>query len=89
MKRLPRSFQEFLERKRCEYGSKFDSSDLAPEFIPFYESQQRIKVDFGDIVLTGTVGVTTGWKPIFLLMRTSRSVGSIYTLSSSDHILTA
>jgi hypothetical protein len=35
----------------------------------------------------GTVGVTTGWKPCFLLMLTKRSIGSSHTLSARDSIL--
>lgn len=82
-----RSYSEFLERKRREYGDKFDASDLDPRFIPFYESGERIKVETIGKPMTGTVGVTTGWKPCFLLMRTKRSISSPWTLGPRDVIL--
>jgi hypothetical protein len=92
------SYRDFINRKRAEYGDKFDSSDLDARFIPFFESGQRIKVDiaglspenelfYGHTIKTGTVGVTTGWKPCFLLMHSSRSIGSPWTLGSAEKLL--
>ena len=62
-------------------------ADLDMKFVPYYGSDERIKVKYGDEVITGTVGVTTGWKPVFLLMLRSDSVGSIYTLGKKDKII--
>ena len=70
-----------------EYGKKFDPSALDPRFVPFYEGGERIKIETCGMVVTGTIGITTGWKPCFLLMRTSRSIGSSYTLDKKDKIL--
>ena len=81
-----RNYSELLNRKRREYGEKFDPSDLAEQFRPYFGTGQRIKVNFGHEVVTGTVGVTTGWKPGFLLMRRIDSIGSSYLLSKSDKI---
>lgn len=81
-----RNYQEYLSRKHKEYGDKFDASNLDTRFIRYFESGQRIKVTICDMTLTGTVGVTTGWKPCFLLMRTRRSIGSCWTLGASDKI---
>lgn len=78
---------EFLERKRREYGSSFDPSDLDPRFIQFYESGKRIKVLTYGVPKTGTVGITTGWKPMFLLIQTSRSLGSHWLLGKEATIL--
>jgi hypothetical protein len=79
-------FQDFLDRKHKEYNH-FDASELASEFIPYFNSQERIKVKFsyGEI-LSGTISVTTGFKPCFLLMRTKRSIGSPHIISNQDHI---
>ena len=65
-----------------------DYSDIAKQFIPYFESKKRIKVKFhyGEIK-SGTVGMTSGWKPVFLLMLRSNSTGSSYTLSDKDEIL--
>lgn len=82
-----RSYQEYLSRKQTEYGSKFDSSDLDPRFISYYENGKRIWVsDFGHVT-SGTVGVTTGWRPVFLLISSSRAMGSSTTLTRKTKIL--
>jgi hypothetical protein len=78
---------DYLNRKRAEYGDKFDSSGLDQRFAAFYGSGQRIKVDDCGQVLTGTVGVTTGWRPVFLLMRSTRSIGSSVTLGPATKVL--
>jgi hypothetical protein len=70
------TFEDYLKKKRAQYGT-FDDSALDRRFVAAYNDGQRIRVKFpwGD-VKTGTVDVTTGWKPVFLLMRNSRSTGS-------------
>lgn len=72
---------EFLARKEREHGARWDPSELADKFGPAFSSGERIRVEFpwGE-VRTGTVGVTTGWRPVFLLMLSSRSRGSSYIL---------
>lgn len=81
------NYQEMIEYRRRTHF-KFDQSALAPEFVPYFNSQQRIKVrfEYGEIK-TGTVGITGGWKPCFLLMLTKRSIGSSWCLSSKDTII--
>jgi hypothetical protein len=85
------TFLAFCGRQSRRYereGIAFSDTLLAPQFIPYFNSQQRIRVKFQyGLVLTGRVGVTSGWVPVFLLMRTSRSIGSEWTLSASDVIL--
>lgn len=78
----------FIDRKEREYGDKFSAAGLAKQFIPAYNSGERIRVKFhtGE-VLSGTVGVTTGWKPAFLLMLRSNSRGSEWLLGSKDKIV--
>jgi hypothetical protein len=81
------NFDEFLERAKRKHGSIFSDRELSKKFIPFYRTGQRIRIrTFGEIV-TGTVSATTGWIPVFILMRTSRSIGSMYTLKDTDEIL--
>jgi hypothetical protein len=75
-------FGDYLERKRREHGERFDQSDLSAQFVPFYESGKRIRVDFGHgDIKSGRVGVTTGWRPTFILLLTKRSRGSTWLLS--------
>jgi hypothetical protein len=80
-------FQDFLSRKSREYGERFDASNLAPRFAPYLGTQTRIKVETCGIVKTGTIGVTTGWRPAFLLMVSSRSIGSPWVLGAGDKVL--
>ena len=84
---MKRSFLELIMRKKNTYGAKFDASELNPAFIQAYESGARIKVDFGYEKKRGTIGVTTGWKPCFLLMLTKRSMGSSYTIGKDAKIV--
>jgi hypothetical protein len=87
-----KSYSDYLARKRYVYKGSFDSSTLAEQFITAYESGERVTVVFytGDDkpydVKRGTIGVTTGRQPVFLLMLTKRSTGSSYVLGPHDQI---
>lgn len=79
-----RNFADYVAQKRQQYGDKFDASELAPQFIKYFENGERITVDFGYEKKRGTIGVTTGWKPVFLLMLTKRSIGSSHIIRATD-----
>ena len=83
------NFEMFLQRKKDQYGKDFNPDMLANKFIPYYCNGKRIKVklDGSGEELTGTIGVTTGWRPVFLLMRKSTSISSPWTLSEKDEIV--
>ena len=81
------SMTELVNRKTAQYGNKFDPSGLDKRFITYYQTGQRIKVETCGMIMTGTVGVTTGWKPAWLLMRTSRSMGSPWILGKESKLL--
>ena len=62
-----------------------DRSALAPAFARYHESGERIRVRFADgRVATGTVGKSTGWRPIYLLMARVDSTGSSDVLTAAD-----
>lgn len=82
------SFQDYVCRKKKEYGAKFKQDDLNPDFIKAYDSQQRVKVDFGGIVKTGRIGITTGWRPCFLLMLRRDVKGSSWLIGDEAKIIT-
>lgn len=82
-----RNFNQYIESKKQKYGSKFNMNDLDKRFIHYYENQKRIEVDFGYEKKRGTVGITTGWKPVFLLILTARSLGSSYILDNNCTII--
>lgn len=85
-------FLQYVARKRREHGDKFTTAALPAKFIPFYESGQRIEVtrtyaNGEKYTRRGTVGITTGWQPAFLLMRTTRSMGSSDLLDAQDNVV--
>ena len=84
-------YKSFIAKKQKEYGDKFDASDLAPQFAPYLGTDTRIRVlftyDQESEVRHGTVGVTTGWRPVFLLMARSTAHGSSTTLGKEDAII--
>jgi hypothetical protein len=84
---MRRTYNQYTANKRAEYGDKFDPSDLNPAFIPALESGQRIEVKIYGEIKRGTVGVTTGWKPSFLLMLRSNSRGSSYLLDGDAELI--
>lgn len=80
---------ENAKLKKCKGTNVLiDYSSISKQFAPYHESQNRIKVKFsyGEIK-SGTVGMTTGWKPVFILMLTTRSLGSSYVLTDKEIIL--
>lgn len=86
-------YEAFLCRKNAGYGSEFDPSNLAPQFVETFNTGKRVEVEFvsstGEVYNTkrGTIGVTGGWCPVFLLMLTKRSIGSSHTLGKLDRIV--
>ncbi len=84
-----RSHENISTEKKCTGTNvMIDYSGIAKKFASYYGTNERIKVEFshGEI-LTGTVGMTTGWKPVFLLIARSNSIGSSDILSDDDKII--
>ena len=81
-----RNYTTFVESKKEQYSDTFSEENINKDFIPYFNSQEKVKVEYTyksgvKETYTGTIGITTGWKPCFLLMRTERSRGSSYTIS--------
>lgn len=78
-------------------GRKMDYSDLDKRFERYYDSGERVEVEwkegFEDFTGYGNksngkkarfyVGKSTGWKPIFLMILTKRSLGGTTILSTA------
>ncbi len=80
-------FEQYTARKQREFGEQFDASALAPQFIRYFNSGERVRVEIrNDGERAGTIGVTTGWRPAFLLMHNTRSTGSSDVLGFSDTV---
>jgi len=81
-------WEAYLLYKQAQFGKRFDASELSGQFVPYFKTNYRIKVKmrWGD-VLTGRVGVTSGWKPVFLLMRRRSDLGSSIVLTDKEKII--
>lgn len=66
---MTRNYAQMIKERANKFTDKFSTRGLAQQFIPYFESGQRIEVEFshGEIK-RGTVGVTTGWQPTFVLL---------------------
>lgn len=83
-----RSLAGHLARSRQVHGDKFDPSDLfAAPFGRYWETGERIRVEGPAGIRTGTVGMTTGWRPAFLLMHRSSDLGSWDVLGPNDRVI--
>lgn len=70
----------------------FTTACLSEKFVGYFEkgSTERIKIERGvNLRHTefGYVSVSTGWQPVFLLIRSERSRGSSVCLEDSDQIV--
>lgn len=83
---MQRLYHDFIERKIKEYGNRFDASDLAPQFVKYFENQARIEVELSYGSERGRVGVSTGWKPVFLLIHRRTDRGSSTLLRKEDKV---
>ncbi len=84
------SFEQYKSRKarQCaNEGKTFDPSGLAAQFVRYFENGQRVEVETCGEVKRGRVGVTTGWKPVFILMLRRSDCGSGWTLGANDKVL--
>jgi hypothetical protein len=84
---MKNDYASYIELKKARYGERFDASDLNQDFVKHFESGNRIEVDFGYETKRGTIGITTGWKPVFLLMLRKNSSGSSYTIGKNDKVI--
>ena len=83
-------FAGFLAGKKEQHGVNFDASDLNPNCVSHYNAGRlrRVKVRFSyGEERWGVIGVTTGHKPCFLLMRNRTAVGSSDTIGPNDQIV--
>lgn len=81
------AFDLWEQRARAKWGDKLDLSGLPDKWRP-YLNGPRIEVALdGEGVTRGRVGITTGWRPVFLLVRRRSDRGSSIILVESDELL--
>ena len=84
------NYESFINRAKSKHGEKFSDENLNSKFISAFNNGDtyRVKVDFGyDKPVWGYIGITTGWKPCFLLMRRRGQHGSSETINNDSKIL--
>lgn len=83
-----RKFDEWKRRQCAVHGEKFDTSDMPAKFVLYYESGERIQVTDERTGYTrrGYVGITTGWRPAFILLPRINSVSSGDVLTQHDTV---
>lgn len=86
-------YRDAIERARRRHGARLDTAELdaASQFKRWHHGT-RVRVETrypsGEtFVRTGTVSMTTGWRPAFLLMHRSNAHGSWDVLSERDHVV--
>jgi hypothetical protein len=53
-----------------------DTSDLDTRLDYYYQSHKRVEIEYASgETARGTIGKSTGWKPVYLLIKTIRSIG--------------
>lgn len=80
-------YQNFLKIAKQAHGEKFDDSQLCGTYVLPFENGNRIEVMFDGIKKRGWVGITSGWRPVFILLLTRRSIGSSWILDERTHLL--
>lgn len=79
-------------KSRLAKMPNFTTACLSEKFVRYFEkgSTERIKIERGvNLRYTeyGYVSISTGWQPVFLLIRSARSRGSSVCLEDSDQIV--
>lgn len=91
---MSRALDDALDRARRRNGDRFDSSDLDavdPRIREAY-GLRRVEItrtyDNGETwTRRGLVGMTTGWRPAFILMARVDSIGSSDVLDARDKLV--
>lgn len=86
-----RTYQDTISLRTGTHP-QFDPSQLDQRFVQFYNSGERIRVvteyENGDIwTRYGTVAMTSGWRPRFILMGRITDRGSSDLLGTDDRIV--
>lgn len=86
-------FEEYCQRQRATHGERF-SPPRIPALIDAYNKGRSYRIKVRTTYASGEkrerwgfVGVTTGWSPAFILMRSTRAFGSSDLLSDRDEII--
>ncbi len=84
-----RTWDKRVEQLRARHRDKdFKPPDVPAWVVRAYDQRQRVKVRFyGTEIKSGTIGMSTGWQPVALLILTSRSMGSSWIIDQRTELL--
>jgi len=85
---MGQKFEAYLKRAKHQHGERFSPVGLADQFKPYFESGDRIEVEFSyGERKRGRVGVTGGWQPSFMLLLRQDSIGSSWLLGQGEKVV--
>jgi hypothetical protein len=85
-----RNYADLVEYFKRQHGDRFDDSELYSQFRPWVGYRGRIEISgehFANRRRTGYLGVTSGWRPAFMLVSRSNATGSSDLLRRDDHVI--
>jgi hypothetical protein len=80
-------YEDTIALLRERHGEELSLTSLDPRFVPFYNNGLRIRVREAGVERTGTVGISGGRWPTFMLMLQARSIASSVPLGKGVPIL--
>lgn len=85
-------FRKMVRKKVEMIGPSYSTVNLPLKFVKFWEKgpNVRLKVEQGTNFIhteMGYVAMSTGWVPVFLLVRSTKAKGSSVILSDDDRIV--
>lgn len=81
------NFEAYKGRATHTWGDRLDLSEIPDHFLPFFQTDARVKVELYGEEVTGRVSITTGWRPALLLIRRSSSLGSSDLLRADTRLI--
>jgi hypothetical protein len=85
-----RTYADLVRHFEERYPRQFDDSELWPQFRTWVGYDGRIEVSGEHRAgqrRTGYLGVTSGWRPAFILVARSDSMGSSDVLRKDDEVI--
>lgn len=84
-------YDKKVHERKIKYGKAFNDINIHKGLIQYFNSGDRIEVakvapkGMPVELLRGTIGITTGWQPVFLLIKRRDSIGSDILLYPGEY----
>jgi hypothetical protein len=80
-------YSQWLQVKRDRDGDRFVPPPGADVLAKYCHEDVRVEIEDRGYITRGFVGITTGWAPAFILLRTRRSKSSWVILGADTKVL--